>query len=159
MKVKVRKAARGSRSPTKRMSLEKMIDDMEMVLKDAGKGALLRRGPGQQARIVKQAGDGMQMNAQHVDKNSRTDVDHHSRNQRVSEQGQIQQDQSNHHHNQEWQLKSQRVSEYSNYLRGAASHNARSILGQSVYSESAFASTMGSPFPETAEEDTDRMEF
>jgi hypothetical protein len=159
MKVKVRKAARGSRSPTKRMSLEKMIDDMEMILKDAGKGALLRRGPGQQARIVEQAGDGMQMNAQHVDKNSRIDVDHHSRNRRVSEQGQIQHNQSIHHHNQEWQLKSQRVSEYSNYLRGAASHNARSILDQSVCSESAFGSTMGSPFPETAEEDTDRMEF
>jgi hypothetical protein len=159
MKVKARKAARTSRSPTKRLSREKIIDDIGMGLariQDNEKGALLRRGPGHQVRVVEHNGDGAPMDAQHADKSSRIEVDHYQA-RRISKQGQVQQDQP--HHYQEWQLKSQRVSEYSNYLRGAASLNARSILGQSVYSDSIYGSILGSPFPEIGEEDADKMEF
>jgi hypothetical protein len=158
MKVKARKAARTSRSPTKRTSREKMTDDIGLELarmQDNDKGALLRRGPGHQVRLVE--GDGAQMMAQQVNKSPHVHEDL-SQSRRISEKGQIQQDHQPHHH-QEWQLKSQRVSEYSNYLRGAASHSARSILGQSVYSDSMYGSTLRSPFPETLGEDADKMEI
>jgi hypothetical protein len=49
--------------------------------------------------------------------------------QRTLEENAIQPD-------RQWQLKSQRVSEYSIYLRGAASYNARSIVDNTAYSKS-----------------------
>jgi hypothetical protein len=160
MKVKIRKATRTSRSPIKRPSLEKMMDDMHTGharLADHDKGAWLRRGPGQRVRFVEQAGDGTRMDAQQVDKSTPIEVDHHYQDQRIMEQGRVRQDQL--HHHREWQLKSQRVSEYSNYLRGAASHNARSIVGGTVYGDSLYGSTLDSHVTETAGEDADEMEF
>jgi hypothetical protein len=155
-KIRARKAARKSRSPVKRPSLEKMLDDMQTGLarlQDREEGAWMRRGPGQQVRVVNQVGDGTRLDAQQVDKSTRIEVDHGRPDRRSTERGRARQDQR-HRHN-EWQLRSQRVSEYSNYLRGAASHNARSIVGGSVYSESVYGSTLGSPLAE----DGDEMEF
>jgi hypothetical protein len=159
-KVKARKAARTSRSPTKRPSLENTIEDMQTGLarlQDRDEGATLRRGPRQMVRVVEQAGDGMCRDAQHVDKGARIEGEHDRVGRRSMQQGRARHSQLNRH--TEWQLRSQRVSEYSNYLRGAASHNARSIVGGSVYSESVYGSTLGSPVAGTGAGDEDRMEF
>jgi hypothetical protein len=137
MSVKRRKGSvRSFRSPTKRNSAEKM-------LQEAGR---VRRGPAKQASIVQQAMDGIEMEAQHIDGMQ-------GQVQPVDAQDQARQEQAQ--RDREWQLKSQRVSEYSNYLRGAASHGARSI-----FDSTAFGSSLnGSTAPQTSEKDSDEMEF
>jgi hypothetical protein len=79
-------------------------------------------------------------------------MDHNAIEQERARQDQLQ-------HDIQWQLKSQRVSEYSSYLRGAASSGVRSIVNSSAYSGSVRGSSVGSPAPELAEKDTDMMEF
>lgn len=142
MSVKSRKSSmRSSRSPTKRRSVEKM-------LQDAGR---VRRGPAKQGRVVRQAMGDASAEAQQVDgfQEQVQPVDDHDR----VHQEQLQRD-------REWQLKSQRVSEYSNYLRGAASHDARSIIDGTAYGNSLNGSSLfGSTAPQTLEKDSDEIEF
>jgi hypothetical protein len=142
MGVKSRKGSVwSSRSSTKRTSAEK-------ILQDAGR---VRRGPAKQVRVVQQAMDDAMVEAQHVEgvQGQVQPVDDHD----WAHQEQLQRD-------REWQLKSQRVSEYSNYLRGAASHGARSIFDSTTYGGSLNGSTIfGSTAPQTPDRDLDEIEF
>jgi hypothetical protein len=159
MKVRVKKTI--SKSPTKCSSIEKMLEGMQTGfarLQDqrGGIGAL-RRGPGRRVRFVDQSDEGMQMDAQQVDKYTPIEAEHQGHNQHGIKQERGRQDELQ--RAREWQLKSQRVSDYSNYLRGAASHDARSVVLSTVYSGSVPGDTLGSSAPKAAEEDANMMEF
>lgn len=91
----------------------------------------MRRGSAKQAHFLHQRGAVGHPTYQHV----------------VKDHERVRQEQL--HRDQDWQLKSQRVSDYSSYLRGAASHGARSIIG----------SVSDSSGQETPETDGDEMEI
>jgi hypothetical protein len=102
----------------------------------------IRRGPAKQAHFVQQRQDAVGHPTQHV----------------VNDQERFRQEQLR--RDREWQLKTQRVSEYSNYLRGAASHDARSIIDGSAYGDSMNGSTVfGSLGQQTPEKDSDEMDI
>ncbi|KAH7078919.1 hypothetical protein BKA63DRAFT_253983 [Paraphoma chrysanthemicola] len=156
-KAKVRKEKR--RSPTRRSSLEMMLEgvrDSFARLKEDGDGGVevFRPSPGKQVRFVQQVEDAIRENAQHVDhdKNLEETIGPSALQQERAPHGQLQ-------HDIDWQLKSQRVSEYSSYLRGAASCGARSIINGNVYSSSVRGSSFGSPALGAAEMETDMMEL
>jgi hypothetical protein len=160
-RVKVRVKKTISKSPTKRSSIEKMLEGMQTEfarLQDqrGGIGAL-RRGPGRRVRFVDQSDEGMQMDAQQVDKNTSVEAESQDHDQNGIKQERGRQDELQ--RAREWQLKSQRVSDYSNYLRGAASHGARSIVLSTVYSGSVRGDTLDSPASKATEEDANMMDF
>jgi hypothetical protein len=112
---------RTSHSPRKRPSLQKMLDGLER----------LQDGPGMKV------GEAMrEVDAKQADKavlhspvqypSPAVDQDHARR---------VQQRQS-----REWELKARRVSEYSQYLRGAASRDARRVVSSTMYSSALRAS-------------------
>lgn len=142
--VPARKASRkGSISPKKRRSLEKM---MEEGLATASSGGVLRRGPGQKIKVVEQMGA--------ADKDAHMEVD------QVNHGGAVQApEQPQDGPVDEWQLRSQRVSSYSNYLRGAASRNARSIVDNTVYGNSTRGSVLDRFVEHEIEVETDKMDF
>ncbi|KAH7078219.1 hypothetical protein FB567DRAFT_607336 [Paraphoma chrysanthemicola] len=157
VKVKVRKEKR--RSPTRRSSLEMMLEgarDSFARLREDGDGGVevFRPSPGKQVRLVQQVEDAIREHAQQVDhdNNLEENVDPRPAQQERVPRGQLQ-------HDIDWQLKSQRVSEYSSYLRGAASRGARSIINGSVYSSSVRGSSIGGPVLGAAKLETDMMEF
>lgn len=161
MKVKVRKERR--KSPMRRSSLEMMLEGARerfaRLREDDGGGggsAVYRPSPGKQVRFAEQVEDAMRVEAHQVDNVNNNDLvdsmDHNAIEQERARQDQLQ-------HDIQWQLKSQRVSEYSSYLRGAASHDVRSIVNSSAYGGSVRGSSLGRPAPEIAEKDTDMMEF
>jgi hypothetical protein len=159
LKVKGRNARSGS--PKKRSSVEKMREGSREVLAKlqdkGGGGGALRRGPGRRVRFVELHDEGVRIEAQQVDKYVHAETDHQGLELHAIEQERFRQDQIQRDH--EWLLKSQRVSDYSNYLRNAASHDARSMIDSTVYSGSVPGSTLSSPAPKYAEDDTDMMEF
>ncbi|KAL5118361.1 hypothetical protein ACEQ8H_003710 [Pleosporales sp. CAS-2024a] len=77
----------------------------------------MRRGPAQKAHFVHQRQEKVGVQVQH----------HHV----VLEQERVRQQKIE--RDVEWRRKAQRVSEYSNYLRGAASHSARFMVGASAH--------------------------
>jgi hypothetical protein len=161
MKGKVRKERR--KSPMRRSSPEMMLEGARegfaRLREDDGGGggfAVYQPSPGKQVRFVEQVEDAMRVEAHQVDKVNDNDLvdsmDHNAIEQERACQEQLQ-------HDIQWQLKSQRVSEYSSYLRGAASRGVRSIVNSSAYGGSVRGSSLGSPPSEIAEKDTDMMEF
>lgn len=136
-RVMSRKASRKSMIPTKRRSLEKMVQGMQVTGDSRG---VLRRGPAQQVQAVEQTGafgEDAHMGVDHDTQGGAVNAVEKPRDSPLDE----------------WQLKSRRVSSYSNYLRSAASHNARSIFDNSVHNSSLRGNLL-----ERFAEDADAME-
>ncbi|KAH3910886.1 hypothetical protein HBH56_137620 [Parastagonospora nodorum] len=127
LRVQREEDERVEREKRKRMSFKKPLGSM---IKQRS-SERMRRGSAKQAHFVHQRGAVGYPTHQHV-------VNDHER---------IRQEQL--HRDREWQLKSQRVSDYSNYLRGTASHDAQSIV----------RSVSGSSGQQTPETDGDEMEI
>ncbi|KAF2819933.1 hypothetical protein CC86DRAFT_459966 [Ophiobolus disseminans] len=139
-----------SKSPRKRASIERMLEGMQeglAVLQD-------RAGEvGEHGRVV----GGSHMDAQQVGKDMRVEVDRYGQGQHAGDHdsgGQIQPPRG-----YEWQAKTQRVSAYTQYLRGQASHDSRSTVFGTTY-DSLDGGTLGnSPGADMADTDTDMMGF
>jgi hypothetical protein len=142
MKVAVPKVQkRTSQNPRKRTSLQKMLEGMER----------LQDGPG---TVV---GEAMrEVGAKLPDKAVlHQPVRYLSQAVDQDRAGKIQQRQS-----KEWELKAQRVSEYSQYLRGAASRNARRVVSSTMYNSAPRASNYdNTTLPEDQEYESGVMEF
>lgn len=144
----VRKASRkGSMSPTKRRSLEKLVEaGLEGMQSSVESTGVLRRGPAQKVTVVEQmdvAGSDAHMEVDHVNQGGAVQASEQSHDGPLDE----------------WQLRSQRVSSYSNYLRGAASRNARSIVDNTVYSNSARRSVLDRFVENEPAVETDKTDF
>jgi hypothetical protein len=137
VRVKVKKASR-SRSLKKRSSLQRLLEDApEGLARLQDRIGALRRGPARRVRV------------QHHGSMEPQRVDEQVWDLQAIEQERIRQEQLQ--RDREWQLKSQRVSAYSNYLRNAASRDARSIIDSSVYSGSVRGSILAAPAPALVE--------
>lgn len=144
----VRKASRkGSMSPTKRRSLEKLVEaGLEGMQSSVESTGVLRRGPAQKVTVVEQmdvAGSDAHMEVDHVNQGGAFQASEQSQDGPLDE----------------WRLRSQRVSSYSNYLRGAASRNARSIVDNTVYSNSARRSVLDRFVENEPAVETDKTDF
>lgn len=115
---------RRSQSPKKRASLQKMLEGLEKMCD----------GPG---TLVTDA-------VRHVDaKKAEKAVLHHPVQypSQAAEQERARKEQLR--QSREWELKAQRVSEYSQYLRNAASRNARRVVSSTLYSNTRRGSGFG----------------
>jgi hypothetical protein len=144
-KVKAKKTTTRNRSPKKRSSLQKLLEGAsEGMARLQDRTGSLKREPGHHVTVEQPHG----REAPQVDKQI---WDLHAMEKERLRQEQLQRD-------REWQLKSQRVSAYSNYLRNAASRDARSIIDSSAYSYSMRGSVSGSLASGKVEEDVSMVD-
>jgi hypothetical protein len=135
---KAREMRRRSKNPVKDLKVKKTrskgsrkrssVDKLQ-----AGLAACMLGGPVEMA-IAGGRPDGLaRMDAQQVD-TTRIESDHDTQDQRVNDLPSP---------TTEWRVKSQRVSDYAKYLRGQASHDARSIVTGSTYGSPLDGSASG----------------
>jgi hypothetical protein len=164
--TKSTKSTRSLRSPIRRSSLEKMVQEVEAELAKLevdDHSEDFKHGPAQQIRFVQHFEKAMRLDDepvhkdtrmevnQQVNKETRTEMNQQTQGPRAIEQKQI--GQVVPRGVDEWQLKTRRVSEYSNYLRSVASPNARSIMNGAAYQNAVRATYQGKFDGYTAEDE------